>query len=154
MSQEKLLKQVVEKLRTDATLVSSTGHDPTKSNGYRIARYEPPVKGRLPFLGVEMFISTPLMLSDVPQLQVSRFYFHCYASSELTSIRIADRMEALLNPEEAVSTANTEYYDFSGTDVSNKMTRFKRREREFDEDTDSWNDIVEADIIWLNQPCP
>ena len=153
MSQKNLLKEIVETLRTDAVLVSLTNHDETKPRGFRIAGDEPPVKGRTPFLGVEVILSVPLMDSDVPQMQNAQIGFNCYSTKKLTSADIADRVEFLL--QDKSGEANTGYYNFSGGSISNRMTRFKNREGAvFDDKTDVWTSIVEAVVIWVDKTCP
>jgi hypothetical protein len=157
--QENLNQAIVEKLRADTVatigLVALTGHDQSKAEGFRIARQTPPVKSRLPFLGVSIFTSIPLMDSDVSQLQRARVHFRCYGAKELPAIKLADRMEHLLHgrAEDVSVGTNRGYYDFSNSEVSTRSTRFKNRDLpDFDDDVDAWNVLVEADLVWIDEP--
>ena len=161
--QEKLYKAIVEKLRTDTgsgSLVELSGHDATSANGYAIGRSKPNVAERLPYLGVKILQSLPLVEGgSVTHVQRARISFLCSAESELTAIRLADRIEKLLHwkvEDDAARKPATGYYDFSNTDISTRSVRFKSRtpEPDFDEDSDVWTDAVEADVIWVSQPCP
>lgn len=158
MGQESLLSAIVTRLRQDtsgaSSLVTLTGHSSSKEDGLRIGRDKPPVKGRLPYLGVKVFTSTPLISTgDVPSLQVARVHFICYAAEELLAIKLADRLEVLLNSDN--SSPNRAYLDFSGASVRNAMTRFKSRsEYDFNESTDTYSQLVEADVIWDVNACP
>ena len=153
-----LRKAVIDKLRTDTgagSLVELTEHDTTAVNGYRIAAQRPPIKARLPYLGVRIEQALPLMASDVPQLQVAQAEFSCHSLKELTTLQIADRIEALVNLDSDPSDPNTNYYDFSDGVISNRSTRFKSRQGSaFDEDTEVWTVLVTADIVWINKPYP
>jgi len=157
--QEKLLAAIVTKLRTDTgsgSLVDLTGHLSSDPNSYRILRDKPPKVAEVPFLGVQITQSVPLS-ETATYLQVARVYFACYAGDALTSIKIADRIEHLLHgrAEDASAGTNRGYYDFSNQYISNRQTRFKiRSEPDFDEKTDVWTTVVEADVIWLDVPCP
>jgi len=148
--QELLLGQLAIKLRTDTgagSLVTLTGHTIIK---LRIARDRPPIKGDKPFLGITIVDSLPMLGPDVTHLQRSIVRFKCYAAVELTSIKLADRIEFLLHDSDPTS-----FYDFSGNGISNRMTRFRQRfDREHDEDTDVWNSMVDANLIWLDTSCP
>jgi len=149
MSQKLLIKQILTTLRSDTTLCSLTGHS---STNIRIARDSPPVKARTPFLGVSIFDSFPLLVVDVSNLQRARVWFNCYAAVELTVIDIADRVENLFHTN---SANNTNYYDFSGGGVSTRMTLFRSRKRtEYDDKTDVWSTLLQADAIWVNSACP
>ena len=151
MSHLRLVKCIIEKLRTDTgvgSLVALTLHS---SGDIRIARDRPPVKGKLPFLGVRVIQSIPLIGSDATHVKRSRVHFRCYSTSEIVANQIADRLDVLLDDKEGI----TSYYDFSGTDLSCRSGRWKSRdETDFDEETDAWNVLVEADVIWTPQQCP
>lgn len=160
--QEKLYKAMVDKLRLDTgagSLVELTGHDATSATGYKIGRASPTTKDKDPYLGVKIIQSLPLLATgDVTHVQRARVNFHCSAKSELTAIRLADRIEKLLHwkVEDDAARGPDEYFDFSNADISTRSVRFKGRspEPDFDEDSDVWTDTVEADIIWVSQPCP
>jgi len=153
--QKQLIKQVIDKLRTDSgaadRLVELTKH---RTNRIRIGRDKAPRKDHTPYLGVMVMSSVPINES-VTSVQTARVRFTAYARDELTVFDIADRIEILLDDE---SGTNISYYDFSGSssgEVSTRSTRFKTRaEPEFDEDTDVWSILVEADVIWASKPCP
>ena len=161
--QLQLNRQIVEKLRTDTgadNLVDLTKHG--VGGVFRIERDTPEGREKRPFLGVSVFRSIPLIGSDATQVKKSRVFFHCVASNEIICEKIADRMEFLLHDE--TGEANTGFYDFSGpaipgyvtsaADISNRMTRWKdRNDAEKDQDTDEWEVRVEADVIWVDQPC-
>lgn len=150
MSQKELVKQIAETLRLDATLVALVEHT---SSDIRIARDRPPIKAKLPFLGIRVFESNPLVSGDVTHFQIARIHFKAYGLNETNIIDIADRLDLLLQPER--SGASNAYYDFSGGSISTRSTRWKTRGlRDFDDETDVWNEIVEADIVWVPQACP
>jgi len=148
MSKKLLVKYITEKFRTDTgagSLVAITGHLITD---IRIARDKQPVKEKLPYLGVMVFQSIPLIGSDVTHAQKSRIYAKGYAVSELVAVDIADRVEVLLKPEK--SGAVTSYYDFSGTDVSIRDTRWKSTSLpDYDDKLSVWHVLVEFDITWI-----
>lgn len=150
MSRLRLIKSLVNKLSSDSVLISLTGHDEA-SNKIRIARDSPPVKGKVPFLGVKVFASAPMLESDVTQLQVSRIHFLCHGD-EIRASQIADRVEHLFH--DVSGNANTGYYDFSGPGLSIRSSRFKRRRgASYDQNTDVWTELIEADIIWTPESC-
>ena len=149
MSKNLLVKQIVEKFRTDATLVVLTGHG---TSDIRIARDKQPVKEKLPFLGATIFQSIPLISADVTHLQRSRVYVRSYAVYDYTAAEIADRVEVLLQPEK--TGAVTSYYDFSGTNISNRDTRWKSTSLpDYDDKTGIWDVLVEFDVTWVNLTC-
>jgi len=160
--QEKLYKAITDKLRTDTgagSLVELTGHDASSPTGYKIGRASPTTKEKDPYLGVKILQSLPLVEGgDVTHVQRARVAFHCSAKSELTAIRLADRIEKLLHwkVEDDAARKPDGFYSFSNTDISTRSVRFKARtpEPDFDEDSDVWTDSVEADVIWVSQPCP
>jgi len=153
--QKQLIKQVVEKLRTDTggadRLVELTKH---RANRIRIGRNFAPRKDNTPYLGVSITASTPIN-ENATFIQTARLRFNVYARTELTAFDIADRIEVLLDDE---SGTNKSYYDFSGSlvgEVSTRSSRLKERsEPELDNDTEVWNIFVEADVIWASSPCP
>jgi len=144
--QEHLYLAAITALRADAALVTLTGHTATS---FRIARASPPVKGRSPFLGVLIPQSLPLVGKDCTRLQQAELDFYCHGS-ELQSLRIADRVEVILNPETTVAS----YWDFSDTNVSVRQSRFRSRQGPMhDEASDIWSVLVVADIVWINESC-
>lgn len=152
MSHLKLYKCIVEKLRTDTgvgSLVALTEHS---SGDIRIARDKPPIKAKTPFLGVRVFVSVPLIGGGTAtEVKRSRIHFQSYSTSELLVEQIADRLDELLDREGEA----TAYYDFSGTDVSVRSSRWKSRDlADVDEETDVWFVRTEADLIWVPQSCP
>lgn len=153
--QEYLYRAIINVLRDDVGvggLVDLTDHSIYTVNGYKIGRKSPTVKGRLPFVGVHILTTIPLLPSDVPQLQNSMVDFYCSANTELTAIRLADRIEYLLHAESY--GANTGYLDFSDEYIDVRSTRFKlRRGTDHDEKTDVWEDLVRARVIWVQRPC-
>jgi hypothetical protein len=160
-AQEKLNLAIVTKLRADTgagSLVALTNHDPTGSPpDFRIGRLQPLVAGKGEYLGVRVAQSKPLMGEDVTSMQLAMVDFYCMARVELTSIKIADRMESLLHDEIGnPSTPNTGYYDFSDTEISTRSTRFVNRlSAELDdEDTDVWTTMIRAEVVWVGNPCP
>lgn len=153
MSQLLLVKAITDKLRADTgagSLVTLTGH--TSSN-LRIARDQPPVKALTPFLGVLIVDSPPLIGVDATHVQKARVLFKSYSVEELTVWKLCDRMGTLLH--DITGNPNTGYYDFSNTDICTRQTRYAgRTEPTFDSKTEVWVGIVEADVIWVNVPCP
>ena len=156
--QERLNKAITDKLRADSgaadRLVELTGYSATK---LRIGRDKPVTKGEAPFLGVSVFNSEPIAEDGPTHVQRARVHFRAYSTSELTAIKLGDRLEVLLH---AVATQNSgrtnaEWFNFSNAQVSNKQTRFKNRDQaNFDDETDVWSVLVEADVVWLDEPCP
>jgi hypothetical protein len=151
VGQEKLYKAVIAALRADTGaggLVPLTGY--TAAN-ISIGREMPIVVGRTPFLAVRISRSTPLVGVDVTKLQQATLEFHAIDTSELTAIQIADRLEELLH----ASDDNTSYWNPSNTDISCRQSRFRNRVGPMhDEDTDTWDVLVEASLIWVGTPCP
>ena len=129
-------------------LVPLTGH--TAAN-MSIGRETPVVKGRTPFLGVLISRAAPLIGVDVTKLQNATIEFRAIDTSELTAIQIADRLEVLLH----ASDDNTSYWNPSNADISCRQSRFRNRVgTTYDEDTDTWDVLVEASLIWVGVPCP
>lgn len=153
--QAQLVLGIINKLRSDTgagSLVELTNHDSSSPSGYRIMRDRPPTKGKVPFLGIRIQQSVPLMEDGPSQVEQARVYFSCYSTNDLTAIKIADRLEELLH--DTLSSTNRGYYDFSTSDISNRQTRWKNRDvPDFDDDTDVWTVLVEADLIWVGSPC-
>ena len=153
MSHKNLITALITKLRDDTgagSLVALTGHNGTT---IRIARDQPPMKERLPFLGVAVFVSMPLIGPDATHVKQSRLHFRVYDRIEIGAHDIMDRVDTLL--DDKTSDANTGYYDFSTTDISIRQNRWvSRKESIFDEEKEVWEGLVEADVIWVNETCP
>jgi hypothetical protein len=153
MAHKNLYKAIIDKLRTDNSgadsLVTLTSYS---VSNYSIARDAPIVKERTPFLGVKITLSVPLMGDGATtRLQTAEVELVAHARSELTSLKIADRLEYLVHE---VQTTDLQYYDFSDSNVSNRQTMFKSREAPyFDDKTDVWSVQVTLDVIWINQSC-
>ena len=153
MAHKNLYKAIIAKLRADSSgadsLVSLTDYS---TSNYSIARDAPIVKERTPFLGVRINISVPLMGDGATtRLQTAEVELVSHARSELTALKLADRLEYLVHE---VQTSETQFYDFSDTNVSNRQTMFKSREAPyFDDKTDVWSVQVTLDVIWINQSC-
>lgn len=160
LGQEKLNLAIVDKLRTDTgagSLVTLTTHDVTDPRKFRILRDRPPVKGESPFLGVKIFQSVPLSDDGPSHIQVARIHFRSYSGKDLTAMQIADRVEHLLHArdEQVADGTNIGFYDFSSVSISNRQTRWKSRDvSDFDNETDTWMTLVEAEVIWVDEPCP
>lgn len=154
MSKINLVTALVEHLRLDVgvgSLVALTGHTVTQM---KIARDSPPVKGRTPFLGVAMPVSMPLMGVYVTQVQRGTAYFYCQSKDEVLAEQLADRIEYLLH-NNTITTVNTDYYDFSNSDVSVRGNRFVSRiGSDFDAKLEVWLAEVRAEVIWTNTSCP
>ena len=164
MGQKALLKAIADKLRSDTgagSLVELTKHDASDPNKYRIARQKPVKKADTPFLGISIFQSVPVSDDGVSHQQRARVHFRRFGAKELTAIEIADRMDTLLHAKTEQAAAptgktgtNVGYLDFSNTSISNQQTRWKNRdEPDFDDDDDVWIVLVEADLIWVDEPC-
>lgn len=158
--QEGLYNAIVVKLRADTVangLVALTLHDASNPEKYRIARDKPSKVNETPFLGVKIERSVPLDDDGVSMVQKARVSFRCYANAELTSIKIADRMDNLLQgvAERLVLGGNRGYLDFSDSVISNRNTEWKGHGiTAFDNDLSVWTTLVEADVIWLDGSCP
>jgi len=151
VGQEKLYKAIITALRADAGaggLVSLTAYSATNLS---IGRETPTVRERTPYLGVLISRSAPLIGADVTKFQRATVEFRAIARSELTAIQIADRLEELLH----ASDDNVGYWDPSNDDISCRQSRFRNRVGPmYDEDTDTWDVLVEASLIWVGTPCP
>ena len=151
--QEKLYKAVIDKLRADTgagSLVTLTGHTAAEPH---IARQFPKVRERTPFLAVWVARSLPLIGADATAVQNAVVDFVAYDKDELTAIRIADRVEELLHAK--TLDANLGYWNPSNSTVSVRQTRFmERRGPDFDQETDTYDVLVEAALVWVGQPCP
>ena len=152
MAHKNLYKAIIDKLRTDNSgadsLVSLTEYS---VSNYSIGRDMPMVKDRTPFLGVKIVLSVPLIEEATTRIQTASVELVAHARSELTALKIADRLEYLVHETQ---TSDTEFYNFSDANVSNRQTMFVSREApNFDENTDVWSVQVELDVIWINQPC-
>jgi len=151
VGQEKLYKAIIAELRSDTGaggLVPLTGYTATNLS---IGRETPVVKGRTPYLSVLIARSAPMIGVDVTKLQRATVEFRAIDTSELTAIRIADRLEELLH----ASDDNVGYWDPSNDDISCRQSRFRNRVGPmYDEDTDTWDLLVEASLIWVGTPCP
>ncbi len=156
--QQNLLNAIATKLRLDTgagSLVELTGHSSASPSSYRISRDKPPKKGQVPFLGIAIYQSVPLSDDGPSEIQTARIHFRIYSTKELTGIQIADRIDYLLHARTEQTTAtNVGHYDFSDSNISNRQTRWKNRDEQFfREDTDIWTLLVEADVIWVDEPC-
>jgi hypothetical protein len=155
-AQEKLGLAIVTKLRADTgagSLVTLTGHSATK---LRIGMDKPVKKGETPYFGVAVFTSVPVSDNGPSHVQVARIHFLAYSTKPLTATQLADRIEHLLHArdEQDAGRTNTEFYDFSSGIISNRQTRWKRRDQGiYDDDTEVWKVLVEAELIWLDEPC-
>ena len=153
MAHKNLYKAIIDKLRVDSSgadsLVSLTDYS---TSNYSIARDAPIVKERTPFLGVKVTMSVPLIGDGATtRIQTAEVELVAHARSELTALKIADRLEYLVHESQ---TDDRQFYDFSDTNVSNRETLFKSREAPyFDDKTDVWSVQVALDVIWINQSC-
>lgn len=152
---EKLISAVVTKLQADTgagSLVTLTGHTSAESH---IARSKPLVEKRSPFIGVSAY-GTPFMGPDVTTVKRSVVIFEICANgsgAELTVLRICDRLEYLLDGPSPAT--NRSYYDFSDASINTKQVRLKSRGNTyFDEELDVWAAVVDANVIWIGEPCP
>jgi len=148
------LNPVVTKLIADnaasPNLVSLTGHT-TSANGQRIARWKPPIKARVPFLGVRIDATFPVLFDALTAYKKSIVEFEVASSAELDGIKITDRIEDLLK---AAGNTDLAYFNVSDDNVNNKQTRYMRTElSEYDEDTDVWLASVWAEFHWIDVPC-
>lgn len=151
---QQLLSAIITSLRADSSdpvnLVDLTGHTNT-NDGQRIARWTPPIKARTPYLGVRLDATFPLLYDALTSLKKTMVEFEATAVNELDTIKIADRMEALLK---ATGNTDLEYFNVSDTNIHNKQTRYVRTElAEFDDDTDVWCASVWAEFHWIDVPC-
>lgn len=158
-AQVNLLGAIVDKLRADTgvdSLTDLTNHVDSNPREYRIGRTLHKAKAKFPFLAVSVFQSVPLIDDGPSFIQEARIHFRCYSTEELTALKIGDRMEDLLHARSvSPSETNRGYLDFSNADISNRQTRWKSRDLpDFDDDNDVYVVLVEADIIWLDEPCP
>jgi len=160
---EKLTLAIVTKLRTDTgvgSLVALTNHNAASVSGYRIVRDSPPKRGETPMLGISIRQSFPLLEDGPSEMQIARVHFHAYTTKDLTAIRIGDRLEHLLHARDEQdpgmdSITNVGHYDFSSVDIRNSQTRWKNTdEPDFNDETDVWEVVVEAQLIWHDTSCP
>lgn len=160
LGHEKLGNAIATKLRTDigtGSLVELTGHNSAIPDEYRIAIDKPQKRGTKPFLGIRIFQSIPLSENGPTHMQKARAHFRCYSTKPLTALRIADRLDQLLHArdEQVSDGTNIGYYDFSDGSMSNRQTRWKSRDEvDFDDGLDIYMVLVEADLIWVDSPCP
>lgn len=152
MSKKLLIKQLVEKLRTDTGsggLVSLTTHS---TSDIRIARDKQLRKDDTPFLGVMLVDTFPSLGADVTFLKRSLIAIKAYSRDEVKSIDISDRVTFLFDDE---SGGNTGFYDFSDSSgVSIRMSRYKRTmDSDFDDDTEVWASPVLVEAFWCTQSC-
>jgi len=162
-AQANLYRAIVNKLRVDTgvgSLVVLTGHSSSSASQYRIARDKKPTKSETPFLGVSIYQSVPLSDDGPSHIQRARVYFYCYSTEELVAIQLADRVEHLLHARDEQADlplgegTNLGHYNFSDDRIRNQQTRYKSRDLpDFDDDTDVWQVLVEADLIWNDSPC-
>ena len=123
------------------SLVQLTGHT---LKDLRILRQAPPKAGQLPFLAVSVPVSVPL-IKDQPFVKRYTVVISALCGQEALAIRIADRVEQLVNPQNQASNA---YFDFSSAEVKVYSTLWKRRIRsEYDEDLDSYKDQNIIEIV-------
>jgi len=153
---QKLYKAVIDACRADAVAGGLVELTKDSSDRRHIARRQPIVKERTPFLGIKCGASLPAVGVDVTHLKRTQVEFDCIARKELTAIQIADRVEALLQPEsDTGADVNLVYWNFSNTEIRNLQTRWRARdESEYAEDTEVWTIVVAAEVHWVPQPCP
>jgi len=148
-----LNRAIADRLRADTgagSLATLTQHDAADPNEYRIGRDKPMKGAKTPYLGISVFQSIPLIDNGPSETQLARIHFRSYSRDALTSMQIADRLEHLLHSR----GSNTSYLDFSDERITTQQVQFKRREDEdFDDKIDAWTSLVEADVIWLDEPC-
>jgi len=156
-----LYKAIIEKLLEDTaagSLKVLTGNKSDKDR--RIGRHQPTNQEKSRYLGVYCFTSKPLVSGGYAgHVQRTRVRFYCNAKGndgELTASKIADRLDTLLVPEQdAAESPNRSYLDFSNEDITCKATtRLSRVGARFDDEADLWTLWVDADVIWVNTPCP
>jgi hypothetical protein len=152
MAHKNLYKAIIDKLRADTGAGSIVDLTDYSTSNYSIARDMPTVKERTPFLGVNIPMTVPLIGDGATtRIQNAEVELKAHARSELTALKIIDRLEYLVH-ETIVS--DTSYYDFSDANISNQQTVFRQRESPyFDDDTDVWSVQIILDVIWVNQSC-
>ena len=146
---EKFSLALTNALRADATLVTLTTHTGTN---HHISRGKPDKAAQLPFLGHTSFTSGPALSEATASFRASLIKFSCSALDDLTAMKIADRIEALLLA--TGEPADNDYWDISDTEITTKMVRWVRTMGpEKDDDTDSWRYEVFAEFHWIDVPC-
>ena len=138
------LEALVTALRADigaGSLVALTEHT---SSDKRIVRGRPPKGGKLPFLGVCEFPSTPLIKEHtfVKRYLVSIIAF---AGKDINAILISDRVEILFHK---MGEENNSYFDFTNEDVTVYSALWKGRVKaKKDDDLDCYADENLIEII-------
>lgn len=144
MSRSVVIEALLTKLRTDTgagSLVALTGHT---SSAQRIVWAPKRVVAQYPALGVHIQAAIPLN-KEVTTYQTYFVHLTAYGKREPDAIRIADRVERLFHN---VGGSNRSYYDFSGSTIAVKSTRFVRRTQiKYDNDLDHWQDANYVEIV-------
>jgi hypothetical protein len=152
MREENLYSAIVTKLQADTgsgSLVALTGH--TGSN-IRIARFRPKQLPSLPFLGI-WIADTSRAIEDGPGVIYSSLvFFTSYSKDDLTSIKLSDRIQVMLESAEKSGTSNRGFLDFSDSKICNYSTRFLGREpKDYNDERDVWNLLIQASVVWSSK---
>lgn len=146
-----LIGAFVTKLRTDTgsgSLVTLTGHDATKPNGYRIFASQTPTKERIPCVTVEFERSVPVV-RGITALERAIFRLCAFSTDAVLSARIGSRLRKLLG-----TTSNTSYYDFSDTNVTIKSVNILPTQRESYKGEEGYQEYtVVCEVFWSDTPC-
>ena len=120
--------------------------------------YEPGLKDRTPFLGVDVMETAPLLPGDARiHLFRSIVWVHCIARQQCVADKIGDRVQYLLTTPE--DDACNGFYDFTNQHIKVQNTEFRERfngpelKTGFTDTTDVYTSMVEFSIIWTDVPC-
>lgn len=158
----RLKEALVEKFSSDVQLIAMTNEGVLDSVGNQqhigMMLYEPGLKDRTPFLGVEVMETGPLIPGD-SRTHIFRSVIWVYSISrqQCISDKINDRVQYLLTtPEDNPCNG---FYDFTNDHIKVHNTEFRERfngpelKTGFVDTTDTYTSIIEFSIIWTDVPC-
>jgi len=154
----RLQEAIVDKLSSDSELVNLTNDGLPDSVGtlhhIGVLLNEPALKDRLPFLGVVVLNSEPLIFNGGRlNLERTDVGFLVFSRDECLGTQIADRVQSLLTGIGS-GDCNRGFYSFSNDYIRNLSTEYtSRMRREFDKVLDVYEEIIEAVLVWSPIPC-
>ena len=164
--QVELIEAVCTKLATDTgvgSLVALTGHNPSNPDrGIRIGRKLPPLRSRVPYVGVSIRASRLISDSSISHIQLGRLELSindCGDGADLSILRIGDRIEGLIlglvgTGKPPGGPDDLWYYDPSNNEVRVLSFRWFSRSKIFEEeDSDIRSQNILVDVIWHCLPC-
>lgn len=125
-----------------------------QQNEPHLGEWKPEVPARYPFLGIEVFDIRPMNVEVLDKKFRTTINFRIYSSDQLRTAIIADRVMTLLTEIPPGENVNRWFWDFSSPDIRALSALFSGRlSSVVNEWPDSYEEIVQAQIVWSSAPC-